>query len=38
MRHGVDWRVIFALVSGSRRPENDRKAYKVLRAMFSHAS
>ncbi len=29
---------IFALVSGWRRPENVRKAYNVLRAMFSRAS
>jgi transcriptional regulator with XRE-family HTH domain len=29
---------IFALVSGRRRPEDIRKAYNVLRAMFSRAS
>jgi len=29
---------IFALVSGRRRPEDVRKAYNVLRAMFSRAS
>ena len=29
---------IFALAAGWRRPENVRKAYKVLRAMFSRAS
>ena len=29
---------IFALVSGRRRPEDDRKAYKVLVAMFGRAS
>ena len=29
---------IFALVSGRRRPEDIRKAYNVLRAMFGRAS
>jgi hypothetical protein len=29
---------IFALVSGRRRPEDIRKAYKVLVAMFGRAS
>jgi transcriptional regulator with XRE-family HTH domain len=29
---------IFALVSGRRRPEDLRKAYKVLQAMFGRAS
>ncbi|OGK83401.1 MAG: hypothetical protein A2W08_02670 [Candidatus Rokubacteria bacterium RBG_16_73_20] len=29
---------IFALVAGRRRPEDIRKAYNVLRAMFSRAS
>jgi hypothetical protein len=29
---------IFALVSGRRRPEDIRKAYDVLRAMFGKAS
>jgi hypothetical protein len=29
---------IFALVAGRRRPEDLRKAYKVLQAMFGRAS
>jgi hypothetical protein len=29
---------IFALVAGRRRPEDVRKAYKVLQALFSRAS
>jgi hypothetical protein len=29
---------IFALVSGRRRPEDIKKAYNVLRAMFGRAS
>jgi len=29
---------IFALVSGRRRPEDIRKAYRVLRAIFDKAS
>ena len=35
---GEEAEKIFALVSGRRRPEDVRKAYNVLRAMFSRAS
>jgi transcriptional regulator with XRE-family HTH domain len=34
----VEVEKIFALVSGRRRPEDVRKAYNVLRAMFGRAS
>ena len=37
-RLGEEAEKIFALVSGRRRPEDIRKAYNVLRAMFGRAS